>query len=118
MDRRQFFKTVAATAVVAVAAPAVVVARGGEKPSQRYWMQTRGHSEDPIFSRDWAKWSCNNGCGVAYGDTVNSIKAAQCHVGRRLFMTDGKVFKCVQIVDPIKRGQALVWNPDGTVRGV
>ena len=88
MNRRAFFKTVAATAVGAVAAPAVVVTNGTDRS---------------------VKW------GTAY----SHIPRGEFWMAFRRPNSEGDInlFR-VKATEEVVAGQALVWNPEGTVRGV
>lgn len=90
--RRQFFKTVAATAAGAVAvgvAPRVV---RGESDRSVVWGEA---SQNSSFC--WVQVPLRD---QGYGDSYFYAEV-----------------KWHETREKIKKGQALVWNPDGTVRG-
>ena len=92
MNRRAFFKTVAAAAVVAVAAPAVVA------PAV---VVTNGTDKSVVWNTAGWDWP---------GGTEPLLYVSH-HRNRSAHMF------CVVATAPIKRGRTLIWNPDGTVRG-
>lgn len=90
MNRRQFFKTVATTAATgtaAVVASSVVVA----------WKQT-------------VVWNHAHTCSESEDDYIKVIRETP----RRKY-PEGQVQ--VKAIGFVKKGQAPIWNPDGTVRG-
>lgn len=98
MNRRTFFKTVAATVAGAIAvgvAPRVVGAKvvvANSMDRSVVWGEAYMDAPEGDVFVCWAhpRWN--------YGDALYMIQ--------------------VQVTEPIKEGDALVWNPDGTVRCV
>ena len=101
MNRRQFFKTLVATAagVVAVgAAPRVVGAKsgGGEnQPIGKFWMQTYG----PWYIPTDANWEKADSTlhGIYSGKKIINLKASDCSIGEVLVLNDGKRYRCTAL---------------------
>lgn len=94
MNRRQFFKQVAATCagIVGASTMAPAVGWGGDR-SVVWGKATRDLPKGLIgmcFRQNWWQYS---------------------------YKEKGWHLVYVEATEPIKKGQALVWNPDGTVRG-
>lgn len=89
--RRQFFKTLAAAATAVVVAPAVV--RGGGSDRSVVWGK--------------AEWNI----------PVHDHVMIQYDSPWKYYFYFGAGAVMVKTTESITAGQALVWNPDGTVRG-
>ena len=88
--RRQFFKTLAATTAGVVTVSVAPAVVRGKSDRSVVWGEATRH---PALGK---------GCYWLYVSYQGSLFN----------------YCWVRTTKPIKKGQALVWNPDGTVRGV
>lgn len=90
MNRRQFFKTIAATVAGAVAVGVTPRVVQGESDRSVVWNHAETGRDDGYIRVIWQTPNRRYPYGMVQ----------------------------VEATGPIKKGQALVWNPDGTVRGL
>ncbi len=88
--RRQFFKTLAAIAIAGTVAVVTPAVVRGKSDRSVVWGEATRHPAP------------GKGCYWLYVSYQGSLFN----------------YCWVRTTKPIKKGQALVWNPDGTVRGV
>ena len=115
MNRRNFFKVLAGGVVGVLAAPVVGKSKPFRpKPIQQHWMQTWGYCDPPYYGNLWDAGVC----GINAGEVVYGLKASEQLLGSNLVLPNGRRYICVKFGNNYKKGQALIWNYDGTVRRV
>ncbi len=109
MDRRQFFKSVAAVCAGVVVAPAVST-------------RINPYADAPHGMPYWI-WKCRDK-SVVYGVAAHDVCGPGYYTSIDIGVGWPRVFEwedhyvIVKSAAPIKKGQKLRWFPDGTIMGV